>query len=99
MGLGNRPPGWIAELLAGRDRALAAPTAAPDGQKGDEGSEQEESSDGSGGNEHVPWSAWATEPRALHVLFNERLSRPWSPYELEGIAALFEHREADFKGR
>lgn len=31
VGLGNRPPVWIAELLAGRDRALAAPTAAPDG--------------------------------------------------------------------
>jgi tRNA pseudouridine38-40 synthase len=31
IGAGKRPPGWIAELLAGRDRRLAAPTFAPDG--------------------------------------------------------------------
>lgn len=31
VGTGNRPESWIAELLAGRDRRLAAPTFAPDG--------------------------------------------------------------------
>ena len=31
VGGGARPPGWIAALLAGRDRSKAAPTAAPDG--------------------------------------------------------------------
>jgi len=31
IGAGKRPPGWIAELLAGRDRRLAAPTFAADG--------------------------------------------------------------------
>ncbi len=31
VGNGNRPAGWIAELLAGRDRELAAPTFSPDG--------------------------------------------------------------------
>ena len=45
--------------------------------------------DGTSGTDHVPWSAWAGKPRALHILFNERLARPWSPAETEGIAALF----------
>ena len=27
----SRPPAWIAELLAGRDRTRAAPTFSPDG--------------------------------------------------------------------
>lgn len=31
VGSGNRPPAWIAELLAGRNRELAAPTFSPDG--------------------------------------------------------------------
>ena len=31
VGGGVRPPGWIAALLADRDRSKAAPTAAPDG--------------------------------------------------------------------
>jgi tRNA pseudouridine38-40 synthase len=31
VGNGRHPPGWIAELLAGRDRTRAAPTFAPDG--------------------------------------------------------------------
>ncbi len=31
VGSGNRPAGWIAELLAGRNRELAAPTFSPDG--------------------------------------------------------------------
>ena len=31
VGAGKHPPGWIAELLAGRDRTCAAPTFAPDG--------------------------------------------------------------------
>jgi tRNA pseudouridine38-40 synthase len=31
VGTGKRPPAWIGELLAGRDRTLAAPTFAPDG--------------------------------------------------------------------
>ena len=31
VGNGNRPAGWIAELLAGRERELAAPTFSPDG--------------------------------------------------------------------
>ena len=31
VGLGNRQPGWFAELIAGRDRTLAAATAPPDG--------------------------------------------------------------------
>jgi tRNA pseudouridine38-40 synthase len=31
VGTGRREPGWIHELLAGRDRRLAADTAAPDG--------------------------------------------------------------------
>jgi len=31
VGAGKQPPGWIAELLAARDRKLAAPTFAPDG--------------------------------------------------------------------
>ena len=31
VGAGKHPPGWIAELLAGRDRTRAAPTFAPDG--------------------------------------------------------------------
>jgi tRNA pseudouridine38-40 synthase len=31
VGSGARPPGWLAEVLAGRDRALAAATFAPDG--------------------------------------------------------------------
>ncbi len=31
VGLGRRPPEWIAEVLAGRDRSKAAATFAPDG--------------------------------------------------------------------
>jgi tRNA pseudouridine38-40 synthase len=31
VGRGEQPPGWIAQLLAGRDRALAGPTAPPNG--------------------------------------------------------------------
>lgn len=31
VGSGRRPAGWIAELLVGRDRTVAADTAAPDG--------------------------------------------------------------------
>jgi len=31
VGSGRRPAGWAGEVLAGRDRALAAPTFAPDG--------------------------------------------------------------------
>lgn len=31
IGSGERPAAWLAELLAGRDRTQAAPTAAPDG--------------------------------------------------------------------
>jgi len=31
VGSGERPPGWMAELLAGRDRTLAGPTAPPQG--------------------------------------------------------------------
>jgi tRNA pseudouridine38-40 synthase len=31
VGRGEQPEGWIAELLAGRDRTLAGPTAPPDG--------------------------------------------------------------------
>jgi tRNA pseudouridine38-40 synthase len=31
VGAGRQPPRWMAELLASRDRALAAPTFAPDG--------------------------------------------------------------------
>ena len=31
VGIGNRRGGWIAELLAGRNRELAAPTFSPDG--------------------------------------------------------------------
>lgn len=31
IGAGKREPAWIAELLAGRDRTLGAPTFAPDG--------------------------------------------------------------------
>ena len=31
VGMGRRPPGWMAELLAARDRRLAAPTFMPDG--------------------------------------------------------------------
>lgn len=31
VGSGNRPPAWIADLLAGRNRELAAPTFSPDG--------------------------------------------------------------------
>ena len=31
VGRGERPESWIAELLAGRDRTLAGPTAPPDG--------------------------------------------------------------------
>ncbi len=31
VGCGRRPPSWIAELLASRDRRLAAPTFAPEG--------------------------------------------------------------------
>jgi len=31
VGNGNRQAGWIAELLAGRNRELAAPTFSPDG--------------------------------------------------------------------
>lgn len=31
VGAGRQPPGWIAELLQGRDRRLAAPTFASDG--------------------------------------------------------------------
>jgi len=31
VGRGEQPEGWIAELLAGRDRAVAGPTAPPDG--------------------------------------------------------------------
>ena len=31
VGSGVRPPGWVADLLAARDRRLAAPTFAPDG--------------------------------------------------------------------
>ena len=31
VGSGNRPPAWVAEVLAARDRKVAAPTFAPDG--------------------------------------------------------------------
>lgn len=31
VGQASRTPGWVAEVLAGRDRSLAAPTFAPDG--------------------------------------------------------------------
>ena len=31
VGDGRKPPGWMAELLQGRDRSVAAPTFAPDG--------------------------------------------------------------------
>ena len=31
VGRGEREPGWIAQLLAGRDRRVAGPTAAPNG--------------------------------------------------------------------
>ena len=31
VGKGRRPVGWMAELLAARNRSLAAPTFAPDG--------------------------------------------------------------------
>jgi tRNA pseudouridine38-40 synthase len=31
VGTGNRPPQWLAQLLQGRDRSLAAPTFMPDG--------------------------------------------------------------------
>lgn len=31
VGIGNRPPAWIAELLVSRQRELAAPTFSPDG--------------------------------------------------------------------
>ena len=31
VGAGKHPPGWIAELIASRDRRLAAPTFMPDG--------------------------------------------------------------------
>jgi tRNA pseudouridine38-40 synthase len=31
VGSGRQPPEWIAEILHGRDRKLAAPTFAPDG--------------------------------------------------------------------
>jgi tRNA pseudouridine38-40 synthase len=31
VGRGERPQAWIAELLAGRDRTLAGPTAPADG--------------------------------------------------------------------
>jgi tRNA pseudouridine38-40 synthase len=31
VGAGTRPAGWMAEVLAARDRRLAAPTFAPDG--------------------------------------------------------------------
>lgn len=31
VGTGNRPPGWMAEVLAARSRDAAAPTFAPDG--------------------------------------------------------------------
>ncbi len=31
VGAGERPPSWIAELLAGRDRTVAGPTAPPQG--------------------------------------------------------------------
>jgi tRNA pseudouridine38-40 synthase len=31
VGMGKRPPEWIAELLAAKDRTKAAPTAKPEG--------------------------------------------------------------------
>jgi tRNA pseudouridine38-40 synthase len=31
VGAGRQPPSWVGDLLAGRDRRLAAPTFAPDG--------------------------------------------------------------------
>ena len=31
LAAGNRPPAWVAEVLAARDRKVAAPTFAPDG--------------------------------------------------------------------
>jgi tRNA pseudouridine38-40 synthase len=31
VGLGRRPPGWVADVLAGRDRRAAGPTAPPQG--------------------------------------------------------------------
>lgn len=31
VGIGKRPPGWVAEVLAGRDRTRAGPTAPPQG--------------------------------------------------------------------
>ena len=31
VGLGRRPPGWVAEVLTGRDRRAAGPTAPPHG--------------------------------------------------------------------
>jgi tRNA pseudouridine38-40 synthase len=31
VGKGKHPPGWLGEVLASRDRGLAAPTFSPDG--------------------------------------------------------------------
>jgi tRNA pseudouridine38-40 synthase len=31
VGAGKHPPGWLGEILASRDRRLAAPTFSPDG--------------------------------------------------------------------
>jgi tRNA pseudouridine38-40 synthase len=31
VGNGNQPPGWMKEILEGRDRSRAAPTFMPDG--------------------------------------------------------------------
>ncbi|MEE8467782.1 MAG: FHA domain-containing serine/threonine-protein kinase [Planctomycetota bacterium] len=38
--------------------------------------------------DHVPWSAWGTNLRALNNLFNARLRRDWSAQESQEIAAL-----------
>jgi hypothetical protein len=44
--------------------------------------------DGGDTAEHVPWSAWGSNLRALDNLYNSRLRRDWSAQELRGIAAL-----------
>jgi hypothetical protein len=46
---------------------------------------------GSSGEEHIEWAAFADKPDALHQLFLRRLSREWTDTEEAGIAVLLRH--------
>ncbi|MFT5051368.1 MAG: hypothetical protein ACI8QZ_002779 [Chlamydiales bacterium] len=73
-----------------RRRSIADPSAPRSAKRDAVGADARGVVISTGGEtQHLPWGAWAGHPRELHVLFNERLARPWSEDERAGIATLF----------